>query len=246
MCVAAIAWDAHPDWLLVAIGNRDEFFERPAAPLSRWPDGSGIIAGRDLKEGGTWLGVSEVGRFALLTNFRDPDGFVPGRPSRGALVTDYLAGRPVTQAPAMNPFNLFRAQPGHGAEFVTNYPWLQKEPMRAGIHGMSNGPLGQPWPKTRQLCSALDAWLACGKADFAALFAALRSETPRPADQAPVHAPAPAYAPVFIRNATYGTRCSTVTAIARDGHGVIIERSFDPGGVEAGERKVAFRWPEMR
>ena len=86
MCVAAIAWDVHPDYMLIAIGNRDEFHDRPSAPLTRWDDGSGIVAGRDLQAGGTWMGVSDSGRFALLTNFRDPENFEPGRPSRGQLV----------------------------------------------------------------------------------------------------------------------------------------------------------------
>lgn len=71
MCVAAIAWAAHPRWRLVAIGNRDEFHARPAAPLARWDNG--IVAGRDLEAGGTWLGVSP-GRFALVTNYR-VDGY---------------------------------------------------------------------------------------------------------------------------------------------------------------------------
>ena len=86
MCVAAIAWHAHPRWRLVAIGNRDEYHARPAAPLALWDDGSGIIAGRDLVGGGAWLGVSEAGRFVLITNrrgFGDPD---PARRSRGELV----------------------------------------------------------------------------------------------------------------------------------------------------------------
>src|SRR5579864_7075567 len=111
MCVAAFAWQAHPRWLLVAIGNRDEFHERPAAPLARWGDG-GIVAGRDLLSGGTWLGVSEAGRFGLVTNLRGHGGPEPDRASRGALVTDLLVGHGHYADPAtaplqdFNPFNL--------------------------------------------------------------------------------------------------------------------------------------------
>ena len=90
MCVAAIAWLAHPRWQMVAIGNRDEFHGRPTAPLAAW--GNGIAAGRDLEAGGTWLGVS-TGRFGLVTNLRAPGYPRPGMASRGALVTDWLRGQ---------------------------------------------------------------------------------------------------------------------------------------------------------
>lgn len=83
MCVAAAAFRAHPCWRLVLIGNRDEFHERPTAPLARWA--GGIIAGRDLRAGGTWLGVSEEGRAALVTNLR-AEGYPQAHlASRGAL-----------------------------------------------------------------------------------------------------------------------------------------------------------------
>ena len=94
MCVAALAW--HPRWRLVAIGNRDEYRFRSAAALARWDanrnGGSKIIAGRDLLGGGTWLGVGDADRFAVVTNrrgFGDPD---PARRSRGELVSALLTG----------------------------------------------------------------------------------------------------------------------------------------------------------
>ena len=85
MCVAALAWLAHPRWRLVAIGNRDEFHARPTAPLARWS--GGVIAGQDLQAGGTWLGVREQ-RFGLVTNLRALGFPQPDMVSRGALVTD--------------------------------------------------------------------------------------------------------------------------------------------------------------
>jgi uncharacterized protein with NRDE domain len=92
MCIAAFAWRAHPRWLLIAAANRDEYHARPAASLARWPDADHVLAGWDLQSGGTWLGVSEQGRFALVTNVRGyglPD---VDRASRGALVSDLLTG----------------------------------------------------------------------------------------------------------------------------------------------------------
>jgi uncharacterized protein with NRDE domain len=127
MCVAAFAWQAHPRWRLVAIGNRDEYHERPAAPLARWDGGAGIIAGRDLRSGGTWLGVSEAGRFALVTNRRGYGEAAPDRASRGALVTDLLQGHGrygdpiVAPLGEFNPFNLILADSAE-ARFLSNRP----------------------------------------------------------------------------------------------------------------------------
>ncbi|MBF7011945.1 NRDE family protein [Novosphingobium resinovorum] len=244
MCVAAVAWDAHPDWLLVVAGNRDEFHARPAAPLAHRPDG--IIAGTDLTGGGTWLGVTEEGRFALVTNYRVPEGSQPGRPSRGKLVTDLLEGAlpdTLTDAMAqMNPFNLILADTGE-ASFLTNHPQVEARPLSPGIHGLSNGGFDVPWPKTLQVGEAIERWLENGSSDPAPLLDALRDETPAPAPARPELGPEPRFAPVFIRDATYGTRCSTVIMIDRAGRGAIAERSFDADGARTGDVRIDFAWP---
>lgn len=242
MCIAAIAWDAHPDWLLVAAGNRDEFHARPSAPLENWGDGSGIIAGRDLEAGGTWLGVSGQGRFALITNVRVDGHPQPGRPSRGGLVTQVLAGEEPKGLAAYNPFNLLLAGPA-GASVLSNHPSASRHPLASGLHGVSNGAFDAPWPKTRQLCSDLGTWLEQGDSGMEPLFDALRRETPDSATARAEDGPEPVYAPVFIRNPVYGTRCSTVIAIRRDGAGAICERRFDTDGSQTGESLLAFRWP---
>lgn len=246
MCVAALAWDAHPDWLLVVAGNRDEHHARPAAPLSRWNDGSGIIAGTDLAGGGTWLGVSEsvsgAGRFALVTNYRVPEGSQPGRPTRGRLVTDLLVGAPPVGIERMNAFNLVHCD-GTAAWFLTNHPRVEHRRLERGIHGLSNGGFDVPWPKTVQVQRAVVGWMERGGSDTEPLLAALRDETPAPSPEHPEHGPEPRFAPVFIRDAVYGTRCSTVIAIRRDGRGVIAERSFDPAGERTGDVRIAFTWP---
>jgi uncharacterized protein with NRDE domain len=244
MCVAAVAWDCHPELVLVAIANRDEFHARPTAALDRWPGDPRIIAGRDLRSGGTWLGVSESGHFALLTNFRDPDRVTEGRPSRGSVVTDLLRGREPAGIGAMNPLNVFHAQAGK-ARIITNHPEVREHGLGAGVHGISNGAFDTPWPKTRQLCDALAGWLHGDVADTGPLFTALRAETPRPDDPAPFHAPEPDYAPVFINNPEYGTRCSTLVTIARDGTGTMTERSFDAAAQPVAARTISFRWPAV-
>lgn len=247
MCVLALAWRASPEWLLVAAGNRDEFHARPALPLARWDDAE-VIAGRDAVGGGTWLGVgageSGPGRMAVVTNLRWPGGPDPTKASRGALVT-----RMVTEGIAAaegleryNRFNLIVAE-REAAWFVTNGPTATVAPLRPGMHGLSNGLADVPWPKTRQLKRAVAEWMAAGSEDPAGLFAALAVETP-PVPDAEDYAvePEPVTSPVFIRNVTYGTRCSTVVLVRADGAGRVLERRFGPDGGVTGETEVGFGW----
>lgn len=255
MCVAAIAWHAHPRWQLVAIGNRDEYHDRPAAPLARWPDDSGILAGRDLQSGGTWLGLSETGRFALVTNLRGFGTPKPDRVSRGKLLTDLLSGLgdyadPETAALMnFNPFNLILAD-GVTARFLRNRPESVRTRLMPGIFGLSNGTLDEPWAKTLRLKAALLNWLTGQRDDLEPLFAALADET---LPEIGLHPDGPSDVrreaqdtPVFIRDAMYGTRCSTVVAIAKDGSGTIAERRYDRAGARSGETVLHFDWSPSR
>lgn len=251
MCVAAIAWQAHPDWPLVVIGNRDEFHDRPAAPLAAWNDGSGIIAGRDLQSGGTWLGVGGVGvsghgQMVLVTNLRGHGLPDPARASRGELVTRLLAGEPdPADLQAYNPFNLIHANAA-GARYLTNRPESAARELAPGLYGLSNGSLDEPWAKTVQLKAALAGWLEAGDPATGPLFDALANEqlgafgsAPRTPSDVPAEA---AETPVFIRHRLYGTRCSTVIAVDAQGGGRIVERRFDRDGQETGETVLGFEW----
>lgn len=251
MCVAAFAWSAHPRWLLVAIGNRDEYHERAAAPLARWQDRPEILAGRDLRSGGTWLGVASSGRFALVTNrrgFGDPD---PSRASRGSLVTDLLTqtGRyaDFRSAPLadFNPFNLILAE-RDAAYFLSNRPDAVRTALTHGIYGLSNGGLDEPWPKTLQLKAALVDWLNQDAHRLDPLYAALANERLEdvglhPREPSDIVGEAPE-TPVFIRDPVYGTRCSTIVTIDREGNGRISERSFSAHGTVTGETSLRFDW----
>jgi uncharacterized protein with NRDE domain len=240
MCVASIAWRAHPRWLVVLAGNRDELHARPAAPLARWDD-AGIIAGRDLRSGGTWLGVSETGRLAVITNLtgyaRDPSA-----PTRGALVTDALKGHlPADDAlAAFNPFNLIGATRDR-LEVVSNRPVASRRALSAGIHGLSNGAVDSDWPKVTRLNALLADWLAGAASDPALLLDVLAEDRATPVSTAPDanHEPR---GRIFIRNPFYGTRCGTVVAIDRDGAGVILERCYDADAIATGETQLPFAW----
>jgi uncharacterized protein with NRDE domain len=246
MCVAAIAWHAHPRWRLVIAGNRDEYHARPAAPLATW--NNGIVAGRDLKSGGTWLGASgATGRCVLVTNRRGFGLADPDKASRGTLVTDLLTGAAEAESTPLaryNPFNLIVADTA-AATFLTNRPDEVRTTLAHGIYGLSNGALDEPWAKTLRLKAALLEWLNAGVDDPEALFAALRDETLPVAGLHPTQpSDVPREAPdtgVFIRDPVYGTRCSTVLVVDVAGNGTMIERRFDAAGAEAGATTVPLR-----
>ena len=116
--------------------------------------------------------------------------------------------------------------------------------MGPGLYGVSNGPLDAPWPKTVRLKAALRGWLEAGGERPETLLDALMDDRPPPVqDGPPSDAPEPPQTPIFIRNPFYGTRCSTVVAIDRDGSGTIIERRYDADGQASGESALAFGWP---
>jgi uncharacterized protein with NRDE domain len=253
MCVLAFAWRAHPKWRLVVAGNRDELHARPALPLARWRRPKHLLAGRDLQSGGTWLGVSDRGRFAVITNLRGYGAPEPGLTSRGELVRDLLAGEGIyadlraARLSDFNPFNLIIAD-GEQAHFLSNRPDEIRTLLAPGIYGLSNGALDEPWPKTMRLKELLLEWIVGSASRPEVLLDPLREESlpsvgVRTAVASDV-ALEPAVSPIFIRNPVYGTRCSTVVAIDCDGEGIIIERLYTPLGDQAGETALRFSWPD--
>jgi uncharacterized protein with NRDE domain len=252
MCLIAFAWNCHPRWRLLLIGNRDEFHARPSAPAGRWDGGSPIVGGRDLQAGGTWLGVTEDGRVASVTNLRDPRLPQHGL-SRGLLPVDYLAGATDAQAfanslqaraAAYRPFNLLLFDARHGY-YLGNQPGPRAQPITPGVHGLSNADFNTPWPKTRQLMARLQDWTDAGEDEnFDELFAALASRAPARDDELPdtgIGLERERWlSSAFIVGSDYGTRASTLVAIAHDGNGVLIERRFGPGGAALGESELAF------
>jgi uncharacterized protein with NRDE domain len=235
VCVLAFAWKTDPDWPLVLAGNRDERHDRLTAPLGRWPEDTRVLAGRDLVAGGTWLGVSERGVLATVTNLRSGGGFREGLASRGWLVRDVLLGEGPYSAPnegmlaGFNPFNLlvFGAD---GADFWTNLPRPGLCRLPPAIYGLANGGLDDPEPRTDRLKAGLAAWMNHG-GDLDQLAELLADRTAQGDGSS-----------IFLTNPVWGTRCSTVVRVAADGHGEILERRFGPEGEPTGETREAFVW----
>ena len=250
MCLIAFAWNVHPHWRLVLLGNRDEFHARPSATLAHWPD-SPIMAGRDLQAGGTWLGVTAAGRCAVVTNVRDPQASLAGW-SRGLLVSDYLSGSRgasvqaqmlSAKAASYRPFNLllFDAQ---AALFLGNHPQPHVRALDPGVHALSNAELDTPWPKTCAIRQRLRAWVERADDDPLPLLAALADEQIAADDKLPdtgIGLERERWlSSAFVRGERYGTRASTLVAIAHDGSGLLVERSFGPGGWAGPETRLDF------
>ncbi|HVF65404.1 MAG TPA: NRDE family protein, partial [Casimicrobiaceae bacterium] len=157
MCLALVALGVHPHYPLVVAANRDEYHARPTAAAAWWPER--MLAGRDLRAGGTWLGLTRQGRFALLTNVRNPNVHNPRSPSRGGIVPSMLTDS--SEAPAIerileqgsryNGFNVI-AGSSTSATWTSNRATEVKR-LGRGTWALSNALLGDPWPK---LCRIKD------------------------------------------------------------------------------------------
>lgn len=243
MCLIVFAWRPDEPRPLLLAANRDEFYARPSTPLREWTDAPGVFAGRDLEAGGTWLGLTSGGRFAALTNIRDPSQ-APGRRSRGELTADYLRGTATPQAylrQVMDSagqyagFNLLLGDAGQ----LWHYNPREGEPrqLTAGLYGLSNASLDTPWPKLQRAKAALARHLERpGAEDLLRLLA-----DPQPAadtllpDTGVGLATERLLSSVFIASATYGTRASTALILDADGGWQLAERSFGPHGAQLGE-----------
>lgn len=251
MCLILFAHNAHPEYPLIFAGNRDEFYDRPTAPVAFWDDAPHVLAGRDLKAGGTWLGITRRGHWATVTNVRDERPHREDAPSRGRLVADYLRDEPAPdaylrdvapQADRYNGFNLLVGTPEH-TFYCSNRDGAPR-PVSPGIHGMSNAQLDDPWPKVERSTSRLRTLCEEREPSAEALFDILNDRQPAPDDELPITGVGPEtermLSPPFIDgDEAYGTRASTVFLVHRSGQVTFAERSFD-GGVPTETRDYSF------
>jgi uncharacterized protein with NRDE domain len=252
VCLLVLAWNAHPRYRLVVAANRDEYHDRPSAPLGRWPSPDDILAGRDLRAGGTWLGIDRRRRFGIVTNFRDLMAAPPQAPSRGALIPRYLRGAPgpgdylaglEPEAAAYGGFNLLLAD-SESLWYASNRSSSFARALAPGIHGLSNEQLDTPWPKLLRVRRGFEAWLLGGSVDDGELFALLADRTQAPEEGLPSTGVSPEWertlSSPFVLNPRYGTRCSTLVAIEPSGACFLAERRFDSSGARSGETQYRF------
>jgi uncharacterized protein with NRDE domain len=238
MCLILLAYESHPEYRLILAANRDEFYNRPTAPAGFWDDAPDLLAGMDLKDGGTWLGVTRNGRIAVITNYRDPRSERQNAPSRGGLVSGFLRGSASLdnyleilkkEGTAYNGFNLIFGDIRRLCFFSNRHesPRL----IETGIHGLSNHLLDTPWPKVVRGKEALEQFVSKGKTiQPEALFAILADRTIAPDRLLPdtgVGIELERFlSPLFISTPTYGTRSSTIILIDRKDRITFIERTF--------------------
>lgn len=240
MCLILFAWKMHDHFPLILAANRDEFYARPTAPAAFWEDAPGLLAGRDLRAGGTWLGITRKGGLAALTNYRDPATLKEAPPSRGMLVGDFLRGRrsPAaylhwlsSRAERYNGFGLLVGNPEELHYFSNRGTSV---PLMPGIHGMSNHLIDTPWPKVERGKQALGDLIAREDTPSTeALLDLLTDRTRPPDDRLPMTGVELEWervlSPLFIESPVYGTRSSTVLIVDRKGRVTFVERLFNGG-----------------
>lgn len=251
MCLLVFSYENHSDYSLIFAGNRDEFYDRPTAPAGPWKDASHVLAGRDLKAGGTWMGVTRTGHWGVVTNVRDRQPRREDARSRGALVADYLRDEPTPQAylegvaaeaDRYNGFNLLLGTPDSLYYLSNRKP--QTEMVDPGIHGLSNDRLDTPWPKVKRAKAGLRERIHTDDITPDALLNLLDDRRPAPEDQLPDtglgRERERMLSPIFINGDEYGTRASTVLLMGRDGTVTFVERTFNEHGARDSTRRFFF------
>ena len=249
MCLILLAHAAHPSYRLILTANRDEFYARPTRPAHRWSDAPHVVAGRDLRGGGTWLGVTDGGRWGAVTNFRDAAEIGRTGPSRGHLVADFLRGdappsdyvaEVADRGREMNGFNLLVGDADE-VWWISNRAPELAAPVRPGIHGISNALLDTPWPKVVRGKRELDHLISrADEPDPDRLIGILLDRTMAAEHELPrtgvgMEMERALSAP-FITTPGYGTRSSTALLIDESGRIVLVERTHHP---ESAERPAA-------
>jgi uncharacterized protein with NRDE domain len=238
MCLILFAYRHHPRYPLIVAANRDEFHERPTAPASWWDTTPPILAGRDLRCGGTWFGVSREGKFAAVVNYRDPDSRKVDAPSRGDLVTEFLLSR----APSEDFLDILRKKAGFYSGFtllfgnadhlfcVSNQGAMPPL-VQPGIHGLSNHLLDTPWPKVVRGKERMEKLLGDGNQPSVEGLFALLTDRSLPDDHLLPDTGVGLeqerlLAPLFISGTGYGTRSSTVFIVRGDSEVTFSERTW--------------------
>ncbi len=241
MCLLVIAYNHHPRYPLILLANRDEYYERPTAPAHFWKEAPELLAGKDLRSGGTWLGITTTGRIAAITNYRDPKSAKQGAPSRGMLVKNFLLGnqRPLEYLISLkdkaNEYNGFNLVVGNMEEIY----WYSNRGsgivrLTQGIFGLSNHLLDTPWPKVVKAKQGLSGLLVSAELPpDEAFFDLLMDRTQADESKLPDTGVGLEWekilSPIFISSPVYGTRSSTLIFVNGEGRARFVEKTHDPG-----------------
>ena len=245
MCLITFAWNTHPVYKLIVAANRDEFYARPTAALDYWSDHPGILGGRDLKDGGTWMGMHTSGRFTAITNYRDLSNLKTEAPSRGKLTRDFLTGMNSSrdffesvrsQLDLFNGFNLLTLE-GEKLFYFNN---IQKQllELSPGIYGLSNSFLDTPWPKVEKAKAFFAKSISKEEIDLDEILEWMGNNETAPDDQLPgTGLPLDLerkLSAMCIVTEDYGTCCTSVVTITHSGEVNYSETTYARGGRKEG------------
>jgi uncharacterized protein with NRDE domain len=246
VCLLFIAYKSHPRYPLILAANRDEFYDRPSQAASFWEERPDLLAGRDLKGGGTWLGITREGRIAAITNFRDLSAMKVNAPSRGLLVGDYLLGNDDPEAylrdlrdraESYSGFNIVVGSVDKLWYFSNMDSAILKIP--EGLHGMCNNFINTPWPKVERAKASLGSIISEHEEPPCEAIFDVLADRSRPDDSMLPDTGVGLeweriLSPIFVETEGYGTRSSTIIMVRRDGGTTFVERVFDgkAGGCE--------------
>lgn len=199
------------------------------------------------------MGVTTAGKFAAVTNYRDPRNWIVDSPSRGKLVSAYLLETSLTpeayrstllrDGGRYNGFNLLFGTVDKLHYFTNRGNSSGRVP--PGIHGISNHLLDSRWPKVDVAKTRLDAVVKNEKIVPEEILSALSDPVPFADDLLPDTGVGlereRMLSPLFIDDEEYGTRSSTVVLAGRDGKVTFVERTFDHGTVTSPTRRYDFQ-----
>lgn len=246
MCLLVFSYRQHPVYNFIFASNRDEFYGRPTRAASFWEEYPSILAGKDMKAGGTWMGITKGGDFSALTNYRDPSIQKENPPSRGHLVLNFLTNSNSPEeylhhidqkSEKYNGFNLLAGNLNQLMYYSNREKQLHN--LSPGLYGLSNKLLDTPWPKVQKAKAELQSIVQSEEIPVEALFDLLQYDLPAPDEQLPdTGIPKDlerAVSPIFIKTDTYGTRNSTVVLVDKSGKVTFEERRFKNGSQEVEE-----------
>ena len=247
MCLILFSYELHPDYRLILAANRDEFYSRPTASLDYWLDHPAVLAGRDLKGNGTWLGVTRSGRLAAITNYRESAAHMQDAPSRGILIRDFLTENSSPErylktvskkSEAYNGFNLIAGDPS-GLYYYSNRAGRVRQ-LQPGLYGISNHLIDTAWPKIQRGKGLLkDQLSGREKIDIEKIWQVLADRSLPADEQLPDTGVGLQWerilAPLFISSPEYGTRSSSIVLMEYSGRTTFMERTFPDGANNPGD-----------
>lgn len=257
MCLIVFSFNYHRRYRLVIAANRDEYYSRPTRAAAFWHDYPGVLAGQDLQEKGTWLGITRTGRFAAITNYRDSLGYRDTARSRGELVSGYLqtATPPRryleiidNKSSAYNGFNLLVGNMNECYYYDNRRRRIIS--LNPGLYGISNHYLDTPWPKVEKAKSALRRCLKQDLIEPASLLSILADRTQAPDKDLPKTGVdrewERALSAIFIKTPGYGTRSSTIILVDHNNNVTFVERTFNGSAESYRDVKYEFKIEEAR